>query len=253
MFKRIHEKLGTAGLIIAVVALVAAFTGSAFAGATEWKLTKPEVKEVKRIAKSVAKKGPTGPAGQQGPAGPAGAKGDAGAPGAPGAKGATGATGPTGAEGPAGPTETVLPFEKTSTGVWGFAVNGAEGTTYPVPINFPLRVIPAPGEFENSTNFIPAEGSPTTECPGTVADPEAAPGEFCLYGGEGPAALTGASVNAALMISEFWTPDRTSGAVVPMNIEAAVARGRGTWAVTACPPPPTEEEEENEEGEKCPN
>lgn len=225
--KKIHEKLGTAGLIVAVVALVAALTGSAFAAVD--KLSPQEKKEVKKIAKSFAKKGPTGPQGLAGPAGAPGAKGDTGAKGATGPEGPEG---PTGEEGPPGPTETKLPPGETLTGTWGFKAVEESGN-YPVPITFALRVEPAPAEFENSTNYIPAGSPPTTECPGTVAEPEAAPGEFCIYGGEGPAALIGASVNAALMNSEFWSPDRTSGVVVPMTIEESEARGRGTWAVTA--------------------
>lgn len=242
MFKRIHDKLGTAGLAVAVVALIAALTGTAFAAAG---LNSKQKKEVKKIAKQFAgKPGATGPTGPQGPAGAAGAKGDTGAPGPAGKNGLTGATG---LEGPPGPTETVLPFEKTSTGVWGFFVLNAEGSNYPVPINFPLRVIPAPKvDVLKSNNYIPFGSPPTTECPGTVEDPEAAPGEFCLYGGEAAAALTGATPDFGLAISNFWSPDLTSGLVIPMHIEESEARGRGTWAVTACPRPTEEEEEEGE-------
>lgn len=233
MFKQIHEKLGSAGLLIAVVALVAAFTSSAFAGATGWKLTKSEVKEVKRIAKKYA--GEDGAPGAQGPPGPAGSKGDAGAAGPTGAKGATGATGPTGAEGPAGPTETTLPFEKTSTGVWAFSGKGI-GTVEYAAISYPLRVIPAPAEFEAPTNLV-VENKSTTQCPGTLADPEAAPGEFCLYVKEIKNA-TGPSPT----INDI-SGDRSSGIVVPFVIQSDVfAWGNGTWAVTACPPPPEEEE-----------
>ena len=242
MFRRVHEKLGAAGLVIAVVALVAALTGSAFAAVD--KLSPQEKKEVKKIAKGLVPKGPTGPAGPQGPAGPPGAKGDAGAPGTPGAKGATGATGPTGAEGPAGPTETQLPFEETLTGVWAFS--GTQGFEY-VPITFPLRVIPAPAEYEEATNLIEPGDEPTAECPGTLSDPEAAPGEFCLYVKEIVKA-SGPTLNI-----NSTSADRSSGLIVQFVTEAetGVARGSGTWAVTACPEP---SEEEIEEGEfNCPN
>ena len=245
MFRRVHEKLGSAGLIIAVVALVAALTGSAFA-ATGFKLTKSEQKEVTKIAKKYAgKKGATGPAGAQGPAGAPGAKGDAGAAGAPGKPGPEGSPGATGATGPAGPTETVLPFEETSTGVWAFSGKGT-GTVQYAAISYPLRVIPAPAEFEEPTNMV-VENNSTTQCPGTLGDPEAAPGEFCLYVKEiehasGPSP----SINDV-------SGDRSSGIVVPFVIESDVfAWGNGTWAVTACPPPPTEEEEEEGVEPSCP-
>ena len=245
MFRRVHEKLGTAGLVIAVVALVAAFTSSAFAGATEWKLTKSEVKEVKKIAKKYA--GEDGAPGAQGPPGPAGAKGDAGAPGPKGDKGATGATGPTGAEGPAGPTETKLPFEQTLTGVWAFTGEG-EGRSEYVPISFPLRVEPEPALYEQSTNLIPPGGGPTAQCPGSVSNPEAAPGEFCLYE-QFIKNATGPHINI-----NGLSRDRTSGIIAEFLIgsEPGEGWGHGTWAVTACPPPPTEEEEEEGVEVDCP-
>jgi hypothetical protein len=242
MFKRVHEKLGSAGLIIAVVALVAAFTSSAFAGATEWKLTKSEQKEVKKIAKKYA--GEDGAPGAQGPPGPAGAKGDTGAAGAPGAKGATGPEGPEGPPGPPGPTETTLPFEETLTGVWAFT--GTQGFEY-VPISFPLRVIPAPAEYEEPTNLV-VESKSTAQCPGSVSDPEAAPGELCLYVKE----LHKAS-GPTLQINDT-SADRSSGIIAQFVTEAetGVAWGSGTWAVTACPEPPTEEEEEEGVEFDCP-
>lgn len=223
MFTRIHDKLGTVGLIVALVALVAALTGTAFAAAG---LTGKQKKEVKKIAQSVAKVGPAGPAG------PPGAKGDTGAAGPAGKDGATGPEGPKGPEGPPGPTETTLPSGQTLTGVWGFKTDEGAGN-YPVPISFPLRVTPAPAAFETSTNYIPFGASATTECPGTVEDPEAAPGEFCLYGGQEAAALTGATVDGSLVNTLLWSMDPSSGLIIAMGIEAPEARGRGTWAVTA--------------------
>lgn len=237
MFKRIHERLGTANLVVAIVALIAALGGTAIAAQVG--LNSKQKKEVKKIAKGLV---PTGP---QGPAGAPGVKGDTGTPGAPGAKGDPGPQGPpgedgaTGPTGPAGPTETVLPPEETSTGTWGFAAEESQGLSLPVAINFPLRTIPAPAEFLPSSNLIvKGEDSPTAECPGTVNDPQAAPGEFCLYA----VVLSGASPALAVN-DELWSADRSSGLVFPFDIETeGLARGRGTWAVTACPAPEEEEE-----------
>jgi len=101
--RAIREPFGTAGLIVACVALVLALTGAAFAAGG---LTGKQKKEVTKIAKKYAgKPGAAGPAGAAGPVGPAGAKGDTGAkgdkgdtgdngsPGAPGTPGAPGADG----------------------------------------------------------------------------------------------------------------------------------------------------------------
>jgi hypothetical protein len=232
MFKRIHEKLGSAGLIIAVVALVAAFTSSAFAGATEWKLTKSEQKEVKKIAKKYA--GEDGAPGAQGPPGPAGAKGDAGSPGAKGATGPEGPPGEDGATGPAGPTETKLPFEETLTGVWAFTGKGAGRGEY-VPIGYPLRIVPAPAELETSKNVIGPEDSPTSECPGSTGNPEAAPGQFCLYVQELKNANLQENYNNIVK-------DRSSGIIFEFITQSNEQEGwgNGSWAVTAKEPPEEE-------------
>ena len=69
-FSRIHDKLGTAGLVVAVIALVFAMVGGAFAAAG---LTTKQKKQVKTIAKKYA--GKQGSAGPQGPQGVTGANG----------------------------------------------------------------------------------------------------------------------------------------------------------------------------------
>jgi Collagen triple helix repeat (20 copies) len=220
--KKMHDKLGTAGLIVAIVALVAALTGTAFAAVG---LNGKQKKEVTKIAKKYAgKKGATGPAGPAGAAGAPGAKGDAGAKGDSGAPGAKGDTGPEGPPGPPGPTETKLPAGETLTGVWAFINKGTESLGF-APISFQLRIEPAP-TFDKATNLIPVGGPPTAACPGTVEKPEAAPGEFCLYLEE----LTGASFFDVVNLAP------TSGVIGRFLIETDEepgGRGLGSWAVTA--------------------
>ena len=85
------DRLGASGpgLTIAVIALVLALTGGAFAAAG--KLTGSEKKEVKKIAKKFAgKNGKNGNDGAPGAAGPVGAQGNAGANGTNGTNGADG-------------------------------------------------------------------------------------------------------------------------------------------------------------------
>lgn len=93
--RAVREPFGTAGLIVACVALILALTGAAFAAAG---LTGKQKKEVEKIAKKFA-----GKPGAPGAAGPAGKDGSNGAAGARGATGAQGAKGATGAQGSAGP------------------------------------------------------------------------------------------------------------------------------------------------------
>ena len=249
MFSRIHDKLGTAGLLIAIVALVAALAGTAIAAVG---LNPQQKKEVKKIAKKFA-----GEQGPPGPAGPAGAKGDTGAPGASGKdgvgviasnvpKGAGDCSGEGGskfvtggvttfacngegaeAEGP----QTVLNAGETETGLWSYAAKEVISTF--MTISFPLRVEPAP-EF----NWIGPSKPSTADCPGSYSDPQAAPGELCVYAkeavssGEGedhhPNGLTTGSVGGE------WTTDPTSGVVAEFPIESGQeGYGFGSWAVTA--------------------
>src|SRR4051812_41114036 len=149
MISKLHERLGTAGLVVAVVALVAALAGTAFAAAG---LSGKQKKEVKKIAKQFAgKNGATGLAGPAGPQGPAGAKGDkgdkgdngaagqAGAAGPVGSAGPTGAAGPTGPAGPTGSPWTAggtLPNGSTETGAWSGVAPKEEAEL--ISISFPI-------------------------------------------------------------------------------------------------------------------
>ena len=101
MLNRIRSQIGTAGLVVAIVALIAALAGGALAAAGN--STGASMKH----NRTKAKRGPTGPRGPQGPQGLQGERGPAGANGnngAPGPQGPVGAQGPTGATGPAGAT-----------------------------------------------------------------------------------------------------------------------------------------------------
>jgi len=89
--RAIREPFGTAGLVVACVALVLALTGAAFAATG---LNGKQKKEVEKIAKKFA--GKPGAPGAAGPAGPAGPKGDTGAAGSNGTNGTNGSPGATG-------------------------------------------------------------------------------------------------------------------------------------------------------------
>jgi hypothetical protein len=163
MLTRIHQRLGTAGFLIAIVALVAALGGSALAASGA--LTGKQKKEVEKIAKKYAgKPGANGANGAPGPAGAPGPKGDGGAAGTNGTNGtsvtATAVTtsetgkcsGHGGAEfkagsgtatfacnGQTGFTET-LPSGKTETGTWAIAeTSDLTDATY-AALSFPIPV-----------------------------------------------------------------------------------------------------------------
>jgi hypothetical protein len=184
--RAIREPFGTAGLIVACVALIAALGGTALAAA---KLNGTQKKEVEKIAKKFA-----GKPGAPGSSGAAGAKGDAGANGSNGADGTNGSNGvsPVGAKfagaksgsgctnggveftganttyacngtnGTTGFTE-FLPSNKTETGTWSFGTvsqaaaspaGGATGILIPISFPIPLEVaLPA-----GNAHFIAPSG-----------------------------------------------------------------------------------------------
>lgn len=112
----IREPFGTAGLIVAMIALIAALGGTALAAS---KLNSTQKKEVEKIAKKFAgKNGPTGPAG---PGGAAGKEGAAGAAGKNGAS-VTGKEGPEGKQGSPWTAGGILPKGSTEQGIWSVTV-----------------------------------------------------------------------------------------------------------------------------------
>jgi hypothetical protein len=222
MVSRIHEKLGTAGFVIAILALVAALGGTAIAAAG---LNGKQKKEVTKIAKKYA--GQDGAAGAIGPQGPPGAKGDTGAPGEPGKPGKDGEDGEDGVCSEGIP-ECVLPSGATLTGTW--AANSSGTTASDVArfaISYALR-IPSFGDPNEKVILIKEEEPASTECPGSLAAPEAAPGFLCLYA----AAFQNASLVANGRNSSLNPASGFVGLLFPIT-EGTPVQADGTWAVTA--------------------
>lgn len=254
MLSRMHQKLGTAGLVVAIVALVAALSGAAIAAQDT--LSPKEKKEVKKLAKG--KKGPKGPAGPQGPQGLPGAPGLNGAPGkdgAPGPTGPAGPTGPTGTKGATGPTGlagvtgptgptgefggTLAPGD-TLAGTWTYnaqvpeaELEGSNIGWIPISFNIPLESKPKvvhlkPGEtevfgssFYNNAQIAEAKAA----CPGSVENPTAQPGFACLYT-SAESLLFGTTEFAASVTEEH-------GVVRRVQIQGGPVGMFGSWAVTA--------------------
>jgi len=241
VISRIHGKLGTAGFVISIVALVAALGGGAYAASGG--LTGKQKKEVEKIAKKYA--GKPGPAGPSGPTGPGGAKGDSGAKGDAGAAGANGTNGTNGTNGLTGFTES-LPSEKTETGTWSYETLAEGVTTTRFPISFP---IPLAEGTQVDVHYIALvrdpvseelePGQPTQECPGSAAAPEAAPGNLCIYETLISTAGTATSGNSFDPISAEGGIIGTAGKagsvgslITLFGLEEG-NRGVGDWAVTA--------------------
>lgn len=167
------------GLTVAVVAMLIALTGGAFAASGA--LTAKQKKEVKKIAQTEAKKfataGPAGPQGSpggkgdKGDRGEKGSQGDSGSPGAPGKSVAvseipsgeplecdgnggalvqeagaasgievcTGKAGVAGKEGQPWTPNNTLPAGATEAGTWAFNGTEADTSGVRVPISFPVK------------------------------------------------------------------------------------------------------------------
>lgn len=142
-----RDRVGTAGLIVAIVALVAALGGGAYAASGG--LTSKQKKEVRSIAKAEA--GKAAKAGPQGPQGPAGTNGTNGQTGI---KGDTGPEGPRGPQGPAG-----------ASGPEG--AKGAQGVAGTSVTNIPIAPNPANEHCpEGGAQFRVGSGEPTYACNG---------------------------------------------------------------------------------------
>lgn len=226
MLSQIKNRLGTAGLATALIALVLAMGGGAYAAKSVI------ITKLSQISPNVQKKlkGKPGPAGPTGPVGPQGSQGPKGGAGPTGPRGEQGEQGPTG---PTGPTGTTLPSGMTETGVWSF-IQAGEGTGGQIWVNFsfPLRV--QPNLFETASGepvYIRPDGTSSnaeaaTFCPGTVESPEAAPGHICIY-----AKLEHNAVDGESNFADDGTVGFIHRFVITEETERAF--GRGTWAVTA--------------------
>lgn len=265
MFSTLRTRFGAPG-IIAVIALVFAMGGSAFAA-------KYLITSTKQIKPSVltALKGKAGPAGPTGLAGSAGSKGDAGAPGAAGKEGSVGKSGENGksvevtpinvgiakcserggaevikeaappgipvcngAQGATGKPWTpdnTLPVGATLTGVW--VVNGSEADTEGVyaPIGFPVKLAKLLSRSHAHFSTDPDFDSMCKEDVGSVNSPGAKPGELCVYMSES----TNATFDGMPRVAQIGEVEGalTGGTVLHFTM-SGVGWAMGTWAVTGC-------------------
>jgi len=190
---------------VAVVALVFAMTGGAFAA-------KDYVAGPAKASKKQGKRGPRGPRGPQGPQGAVGPKGD------------TGPRGEAGPKGEAGDPWTaggVLPSGKSLGGTWIAPIGpeiafgkGSGGTSisFGLPLTAPPAIVIVKKEQEGVEH--------AAECPGSLAVPLAAPGKLCLYTGQEAGLELQSGIPAPV------------GAILTFSGNALSGNG-GTWAVTA--------------------
>lgn len=259
MKRRLREPFGKAGLTVAIVALVFAMVGGAFAAGA---LTGKQKKEVAKIATKEAKKfanSNPGAPGANGTNGTPGAKGDTGSAGTNGTNGAPGtsvtntslAKGSVpcpegGAEfkvgagaatkacnGTTGFTDT-LPSGKTETGAVAL-YDSKPGFEQAIAISFSIPLAaPAGGEkaFVLTAKEIEEEEGPGIEagCTGTAKSPTAPPGILCVY--------ISREENVFGFTTVIFAEEagyQRPGTVIHLNSESETATliVEGSWAVTA--------------------
>jgi hypothetical protein len=255
MFSALRRRLTYTNVGV-TLALFFSMSGGALAAGhyliTSTKQIKPSVlSALKGKAGAAGANGATGPAGAVGPAGGQGAKGETGATGPQGPEGKEGRKGEQGKQGVPGTTgfTETLPSEKTEMGTWSFGVTPieAEGKlTFELPISFN---IPLEEGLESAhTHYVTRmeQGEKTTpECPGSVEEPSAEPGNLCVYENfisfrheldaimvnpEKIALAAGAGATGTVLRMKLTNTQIDGNDNEPEAVEAS---GFGTWAVTA--------------------
>jgi S-layer homology domain len=108
----------------------------------------------------------------------------------------------------------------TLRGMWAAAGNTTGGSfVAEAAISFQVPLAVAP-----QSQFVPDGGPPTTECPGSFATPEAAPGWLCFYANFDQFNVTGLDMRT----TQFGARVFPTGVPAASNYEI-----EGTWAVTA--------------------
>jgi hypothetical protein len=265
MLARLKRSLGAngPGITIAVLAMLVALTGGAFAASGA--LTGKQKKEVEKIAKKSA-----GKPGAQGATGATGAKGDKGDAGGAGAAGVEGKPGKSvkvtsiasgnafeceeqgGAlveeEGAVSGTEVcngktgftaVLPPGEIETGTWAFTGSPADTSGVPVSISF---AIPLAARLHEEDVHFQEEDEETfvNACGTTGSTPTPIPGVLCVYRSLTVEGTTFEGIFPAHTVIFPNEPEAQGtskqGAVLLFGPPSAVTSNYGTFAVRAAGP-----------------
>jgi hypothetical protein len=193
-------------MVVACAALVVSLGGVSYAAGV-LPMNSVGTKQLRKAAVVPSKVAPRTIAlfkGQKGDAGPAGP---------------AGATGPKGDTGPAGPFPGALPSGVTLRGeyaLYGDAAGAGATTRSAISFGFTLASVP-------TTHFVALGDPGDASCPGNSADPQAAPGQLCIY------------EDVQINVSAVTTPRiGRYGALLTADSTAGGLWGStGSWAVTA--------------------
>ena len=227
--KAIPKRLPSPAMLVACVALVVALGGVSYAagvmpansvGTAQLKknaVTGAKLKNNAVTGRKVKDRTLTGAdfrAGQL-PAGPQGPKGD---PGAQGPKGDPGAI-------------AVVPSKATIRGVYALDFK-ADGSIEAGTTSFSFGAVLPAAPLAPPANFIDVGEGPTASCPGSAGDPQAAPGNLCVYEGGKTNTGEGATIFHPSSGSTYEA-DQYGAGLYKTSVAAGHAKSFGTWAVTA--------------------
>ena len=200
-----------APLAISAIALFASLGGVGWAaGLISGNTIKPNSIPLDRLTKAARKSlaGRTGPAG---PIGPQGAKGD---------------RGEKGDVGPEGAFVEVVPSGKTLVGTYAARVHATAANQEAIaPISFGFRFSSGP-----TPHFVALGTTPPVQCPGNGLNPQAVPGNLCIYETSETNRLS------PVVFDVNFDPNVSSpfGALVfTESVAAGVSTTSGSWAATA--------------------
>ena len=257
--KRMKDRLGAngPGLTVAVIAMILALAGGAFAASGA--LTGKQKKEVEKIAKkSAGKPGKAGATGAQGPKGDPGANGTNGANGISvvaspeptatancagrgGSKFVTGTTTTYACNGKEGGTAGgTLPPGEMETGTWAYTGNTADEKGIHIALSFPIplekALLPNQVHYEEDADFSTFCGTPGLPRPKSA-------GQLCVYRnpGESPEEITFEAIcNPVTGQVAFTCAEEgeskgaaATGAILAFSKPTGQSSGSGIFAVRA--------------------
>ncbi len=213
--KHLRGKLTYAN-VISTLCLVLLVGGGTALAATHLPKNSVGTKQLKKAAVTPAKlskaakstlTGATGPAGATGPIGPKGTQGP---------KGDRGEKGDTGEP---GPFPITLPSGKTIYGAYEMGITATAGAqVLETAVSYTYLI---PGQ----TAVYVKQGTTSTTCTGTVANPTAPPGFTCIYEKTGSNVESGRGIN--------YLSENAGFGLYAFSQAAGLSQAYGTWAATA--------------------
>jgi hypothetical protein len=205
-------------MVVACIALVFAMTGAGYAAG----MLGPNTVGTKQLKKNAVistkvKNGSLLRANFKAGQIPAGPQGPAGAPGA------------QGIQGPAGSFPDLLSPGKTVRGNWSVWAHGVPVGLYTVSgVDFGFRLPSAP-----TPHYLNAGAPATAECPGSVANPQAASGHLCVYESSSSNATLRRTCDPETGGCLFASSNREGIGVAISATSTGTVWAIGSWAVTA--------------------